>query len=121
MSTSAVDTDFTGMLVDVWPNDFAQNLASGILRLRNRESIEKPQLAISGKTYRITVNLAATSNVFLAGHKVRLEVSRSNFPGFDRNLNTGDAQAHSTQMVTATNVIYHDKAHPSAPIIPIIP
>ena len=121
VSTSAVDTDFTGMLVDVWPNGFAQNLASGILRLRSRESIEKPQLAISGKTYRVTVNLAATSNVFLAGHKLRLEVASSNFPRFDRNLNTGDAQAHSTQMVTATNVIYHDKAHPSALIMPIIP
>jgi uncharacterized protein len=120
-SSSAVDTDFTGMLVDVWPNGFAQNLTSGILRLRYRNSQEKPELANPGETYHITVDLWATSNVFLAGHKLRLEVSSSNFPRFDRNLNTGEEQARATRMVKATNVIYHDKAHPSAVIVPIVP
>jgi putative CocE/NonD family hydrolase len=121
MSSSAVDTDFTGMLVDVWPNGFAQNLTSGILRMRYRNSQEKPELANPGETYHITVDLWATSNVFLAGHKLRLEVSSSNFPRFDRNLNTGEEQARATRMVKATNVVYHDKAHPSALILPFVP
>jgi len=121
VSSSAVDTDFTGMLVDVWPNGFAQNLTSGILRMRYRNSQEKPELANPGETYHITVDLWATSNVFLAGHKLRLEVSSSNFPRFDRNLNTGEEQARATRMVKATNVIYHDKIHPSALIVPLVP
>ena len=121
VSSSAVDTDFTGMLVDVWPSGLAQNLTSGILRLRYRNSQEKPELANPSETYRVTVDLWATSNMFLAGHKLRLEVSSSNFPRFDRNLNTGEEQARATRMVKATNVIYHDKAHPSALILPIVP
>lgn len=121
VSSSAVDTDFTGMLVDVWPDGFAQNLTSGILRLRYRNSPEKPQLAEPGKVYRITVDLWATSNVFRAGHRLRLEVSSSNFPRFDRNLNTGEEQARATRMLKASNVVYHDKAHPSALIVPIVP
>jgi hypothetical protein len=120
-SSSAVDTDFTGMLVDVWPNGFAQNLTSGILRMRYRNSQEKPELANPGETYHVKVDLWATSNVFLAGHKLRLEVSSSNFPRFDRNLNTGEIQARGTRMIKATNVIYHDKAHPSALIVPVVP
>ena len=121
VSSSAVDTDFTGKLVDVWPNGFAQNLTEGILRLRYRNSQEKPELANPGETYHITVDLWATSNVFLAGHKLRLEVSSSNFPRFDRNMNTGEEQARATRMVKATNVIYHDRAHPSALVIPVVP
>jgi uncharacterized protein len=121
VSSSALDTDFTGMLVDVWPNGFAQNLTDGILRLRYRNSQETPELANPGQTYHLTIDLWATSNVFLAGHKLRLEVSSSNFPRFDRNLNTGEDQARATRMVKATNVIYHDKAHPSALVLPIVP
>jgi uncharacterized protein len=121
VSSSAVDTDFTGKLVDVWPNGFAQNLTEGILRLRYRDSQEKPELAKAGETYHVTVNLWATSNVFLAGHKLRLEVSSSNFPRFDRNLNTGEEQAGATRMSKATNVIYHDKGHPSALVLPLVP
>jgi uncharacterized protein len=121
VSSSAVDTDFTGMLVDVWPNGFAQNLTSGILRMRYRNSPEKAELANPGEMYHVTVDLWATSNVFLAGHKLRLDVSSSNFPRFDRNLNTGEIQARGTRMLKATNVIYHDRAHPSALIVPVVP
>jgi len=121
VSTSAVDTDFTGMLVDVWPDGFAQNLTQGILRLRYRNSQQKPELATPGETYHITLDLWLTSNVFLVGHKLRLEVSSSNFPRFVRNLNTGEEQARATRMVKATNVVYHDKAHPSALVLPIVP
>ncbi len=116
-----MDTDFTGKLVDVRPDGFAQNLTEGILRLRYRNSQEKPELVNPGETYRITVDLWATSNVFLAGHKLRLEVSSSNFPRFDRNLNTGEEQARATRMIKSTNVVYHDKAHPSALILPVLP
>lgn len=121
ISSSAVDTDFTGKLVDVWPNGFAQNLTEGILRLRYRNSQEKPEFVNPGEIYHISVDLWATSNVFLAGHKLRLEVSSSNFPRFDRNLNTGEDQARGTHMVRATNSVYHDKSRPSALILPIVP
>jgi putative CocE/NonD family hydrolase len=120
VSSSAVDTDFTGMLVDVWPNGFAQNLTSGILRMRYRNSQEKPELMNPGEGYHITVDLWATSNVFLAGHKLRLEVSSSNFPRFDRNMNTGELQSRASRAIKATNLIYHDKAHPSALILPVV-
>ena len=120
-STSAVDTDFTAKLADVWPNGFAQNLTEGILRLRYRDSQEKPQLAKPGRIYHLVVDLWATSNVFLTGHRLRLEVSSSNFPRFDRNLNTGEDQASGTRMVKADNAVYHDKDHPSALVLPVVP
>jgi len=121
VSTSGADTDFTAKLVDLWPNGFAQNLTEGIVRLRYRDSAEKAEPAKPGNIYRIKIDLWATSNVFLAGHKVRLEVSSSNFPRFDRNLNTGEEQAHATRMEKATNVAYHDKEHASALILPVVP
>ncbi len=121
VSTSAVDTDFTGKLVDLAPDGFAQNLTEGILRLRYRNSQEKPELAKPGDTYHITLDLWATSNVFRVGHRLRLEISSSNFPRFDRNLNTGEDQARSARMLKATNVIFHDKAHPSALLLPVMP
>src|SRR5579872_1708596 len=121
VSTSAVDTDFTGMLVDVWPNGFAQNLTSGILRMRYRNSQENPALANPGEVYHITVDMWATSNVFLPGHKLRLEVSSSDFPRFDRNMNTGELQSRASRMAKATNVLLHDNAHPSALVLPVVP
>jgi putative CocE/NonD family hydrolase len=121
VSSSVVDTDFTGKLVDVWPNGFAQNLTEGVLRLRYRNTQEKPELGNPGEIFHITVDLWATSNVFLPGHKLRLEVSSSNFPRFDRNLNTGEDQARATRMVKAINTIYHDKSRSSALVLPIVP
>jgi putative CocE/NonD family hydrolase len=121
VSSSAVDTDFTGKLLDVWPNGYAQNLTEGILRMRYRNSQEKPELANPGEMYHITIDLWSTSNVFLAGHKLRLEVSSSNFPRFDRNMNTGEDQSRATRFVKAANMIYHDKAHPSALVLPVVP
>lgn len=121
VSSSTVDTDFTAKLVDVWPNGFAQNLSEGILRMRYRNSQAQPELMNPGQIYKIKVDMIATSNVFLAGHKLRLEISSSNFPRFDRNLNTGEDQAYSTRMVKAENVILHDKEHPSALVLPVVP
>jgi len=119
--SSAVDTDFVGKLVDVWPDGFAQNLTEGILRARYRNSQEKPEFLNPGEIYKFTIDLWATSNVFLTGHRLRLEVSSSNFPRFDRNLNSGEDARTGTRMVKATNTIYHDREHPSALILPIVP
>jgi len=120
-ASSAVDTDFTAKLVDVAPDGFAQNLTEGIVRARYRDSQEKPTLINPGQIYRFTIDLWATSNVFRKGHLLRLEVSSSNFPRFDRNLNTGENPAFAVNSVTATNTIYHDGEHPSALILPVVP
>jgi len=120
-SSSAVDTDFTGKLVDVWPNGYAQNLTEGILRARYRNSPETVEFMNPGKTYKLTIDLWATSNVFLKGHKLRLEISSSNFPRFDRNLNTGQDVGHGTRWVKATNTILHDRENPSAVVLHVVP
>jgi putative CocE/NonD family hydrolase len=119
--SSAVDTDFTAKLVDVSPGGFAMNLTDGILRMRYRDSQEKPELMNPDQVYKILVDLWATSNVFKKGHIIRLEVSSSNFPRFDRNLNTGADQATSREFVSATNTILHDAEHPSVLWVPVIP
>jgi hypothetical protein len=121
VSSSGVDTDFTGKLVDVWPNGFSQNLTDGILRARYRNSMEKTEFMNPGEVYKITINLWSTSNVFLAGHKLRLEISSSSFPRFDRNLNTGEDPESGTRTVKATNRVYHDRDHASALVVPIVP
>jgi len=121
VSSSAADTDITAKLVDVAPDGFARNLTEGILRLRYRDSAERPQPLKPGTVYKVKLDLWATSNVFLAGHKIRLEISSSNFPRFDRNLNTGEEQAHAKRMVKATNHLLHDREHPSALILPVVP
>ena len=120
-SSSAVDTDFTAKLVDVSPSGFAMDLTDGILRMRYRDSQEKPELMNPDQVYKISVDLGATGNVFKKGHILRLEVSSSNFPRFDRNLNTGAVQATSREFAPATNTILHDAEHPSALLLPVIP
>jgi hypothetical protein len=120
-STSAADTDFTGKLVDVAPDGTAINLTEGILRARYRESTEgTPKPVTPGQIYEYKIDLWSTSNVFLKGHRIRLEVSSSNFPRFDRNLNTGKDAATSAEMVKATNTVYHDAQHPSAVVLPVV-
>ena len=121
VKSSAVDTDFSAKLVDVSPDGFAMNLTDGILRMRYRDSQEKPELMNPEQIYKVTVDLWATSNVFKKGHVVRLEVSSSNFPRFDRNLNTGAVQATSRDFVPATNTILHDAEHPSAVVVSAMP
>jgi putative CocE/NonD family hydrolase len=114
VSTNVKDTDFTAKLVDVFPDGTARNLTDGILRLRYRDSLEKPELAKPGELYRIVVDAGPTSNVFLKGHRIRLEVSSSNFPRFDRNPNTGALIADATRFAKANQIVFHDAAHPSA-------
>jgi len=120
-SSSASDTDFTAKLVDVGPDGFAQNLTEGILRARYRESTQQSTPIEPGKVLEYKIALWSTSNVFLKGHRIRLEVSSSNFPRFDRNLNTGKPASDSDASVKATNTIYHDAEHPSALVLPVIP
>jgi uncharacterized protein len=121
VSSSAVDTDFTAKLVDVWPNGYAQNLTDGITRARYRNSNERSEFLTPGKIYEVTIDLWATSDVFRPSHRLRLEISSSNYPRFDRNLNTGEDLLHGRRTIKAANVVYHDRKHPSAIILPVIP
>jgi putative CocE/NonD family hydrolase len=120
-STSARDTDFTAKLVDVCEDGCARNLTDGIIRARYRESMSSPSLLEPGRAYCYTIDLWATSNVFKAGHQIRLEVSSSNFPRFDRNTNTGGVIASDTELKPAIQTILHDAAHPSHVTLPIVP
>jgi uncharacterized protein len=120
-SSSAVDTDFTAKLVDVSPDGTAINLTEGILRARFRDSHEFSTPLVEGKIYPFSIDLWATSNVFRVGHRIRLEISSSNFPRFDRNLNNGKSAATSAKLVIATNTILHDATHPSALTLPVVP
>jgi putative CocE/NonD family hydrolase len=119
--SSATDTDFTAKLVDVWPNGFEQNLTEGILRASYRDSRSEAKPIVPGTAYQYEIDMWSTSNVFLKGHSIRIEVSSSNFPRFDRNPNTGKSQLDRDNHVRATNVILHDVEHPSALLLPVIP
>ena len=120
-SSSAVDTDFTAKLVDVWPDGFAQNLTEGIVRARYRDSQVHPVLMNPGQTYKFMVDVWATSNVFRKGHRIRLEISSSNFPRFDRNANTGEDSALARTSTKATNTVFHDAERSSVLILPVVP
>jgi hypothetical protein len=120
-SSSAVDTDFLAKLVDVGPDGFAQNLTEGIVRARYRDSQEKPDLLNPGQIYKFNIDMWSTSNLFRKGHVLRLEISSSNFPRFDRNLNTGEASSSGQRYVAATNTIYHDAGHPTVLTLPLVP
>jgi putative CocE/NonD family hydrolase len=120
-ASSAVDTDFTALLADVSPDGYARFLTDGIVRARYRNSTGKAELIEPGKVYKYVVDMWATSNVFKAGHSIRLYVSSSNFPRFDRNLNTGEPILGASRMVKANQTIYHDAEHPSALVLPVIP
>jgi hypothetical protein len=119
-SSNCTDTDFTAKLIDVYPNGSAILVLDNIIRARYRESMEKPVLMQPGNIYRIKMNLGDISYVFKAGHKVQLDVSSSNFPKYDRNLNTGGTLYTETQFNIAENIIYHDSEHPSYVLFPIV-
>jgi len=121
VSTSARDTDFTAKLIDVYPDGYARNLTDGILRLRYRNSLEHPELAKEGEVYRITVDAGVAANVFRKGHRIRLEISSSNFPRFDRNPNTGTPVASETRLLKASETVYHGREHPSHLVLMVLP
>ncbi|MCC6774926.1 MAG: CocE/NonD family hydrolase, partial [Gemmatimonadaceae bacterium] len=120
-SSSARDTDFTARLVDVHPDGTARALTDGILRARYRRSKSAPELLTPGQAVEMTIDVGATSNVFLAGHAIRLEVSSSNFPRYDRNPNTGAAFATDSATVPALQTILHDASRGSRLILPVVP
>ncbi|MEI5519780.1 CocE/NonD family hydrolase [Streptomyces brasiliscabiei] len=122
VSSSAVDTDFTAKLVDVFPDGKAINLCDGILRTRYRGGLASEELMEPGAVYEITVDMTGTSNVFLPGHRIRVDVSSSNFPRYDRNTNTGGVIARESegQMIPAINHVHHGPNHPSRLVLPII-
>ncbi|ANZ41690.1 X-Pro dipeptidyl-peptidase [Lentzea guizhouensis] len=120
VSSSAPDTDFTGKLVDVHPDGKAILLCEGIQRARYRHSLTEPVLMEPGAAYELTLDLGVTSNVFLPGHRIRLEVSSSNFPRYDRNTNTGGTIATDDALTVAVNQVHHGPAHPSRLVLPLI-
>jgi putative CocE/NonD family hydrolase len=119
-SSSAVDTDFTVKLVDVRPDGYAMNVAQGILRARYRNGAREPELMEPGEVYRLEIDMWSTSICFMPGHRMRVEISSSNFPQYDRNLNTGEENGLGTKMVTAHQTIYHDADHPSHILLPVL-
>lgn len=121
VSSSARDTDFTAKLVDVCPDGKAYNIQEGILRVRYRKGFESPVLMEPGKTYTIEVDMQATSNYFPAGHRIRLEISSSNFPRFDRNMNTVGNNYDEAKGVIAQNTVWHGPERESYVLLPIVP
>jgi hypothetical protein len=127
ISSDGPDTDFTLKLIDVYPpsedypEGFALNLTDGILRCRYRDSWEKPSLMTPGQVYPIKVSAFPTSNLFKRGHRIRLDISSSNFPHFDVNPNTGDPEGMGLTRRVARNTVYVDQSRPSHVVLPLIP
>ena len=120
-ASSAPDTDFTAKLVDVHPDGKAYNLGNGIIRASSRQSLEQRIAIEPDKVYEYTIDLWPTSNLFSAGDQIRVEISSSNFPHYDRNLNTGAKLGTATEMVRAAQTILHNGQYPSRMVLPIIP
>jgi hypothetical protein len=127
ISSSAVDTDFTAKLIDVYPpsadypEGYALNLTDGILRVKFRNSWEKTELMTPGDVYQVEIGLLPISNLFVKGHHIRLDISSSNFPRFDVNGNTGDNPGSSPVRITALNSVYHDEDRASYVLLPVVP
>jgi uncharacterized protein len=119
-SSSARDTDFWAQLTDVFPNGYSMHLTEGIIRGRYRKSLEKQELLEPGRVYEFDIDLWITSNVFQRGHRVRLDVSSSSFPKYDRNPNTGNEFGASTILNVAHQTIYHNNHYPSHITLPKI-
>ena len=120
-SSSAIDTDFTAKLVDVRPDGYAHNIQDGIIRARYRTSRSEPSLMEPGRVYEFVIDLWATSHLFKTGHRLRVEISSSNFPRFDRNPNTGAPLGQDDRLEVARQTVHHRGEHPSHIVLPIIP
>jgi uncharacterized protein len=120
-ATDGPDTDWTAKLVDVSPTGYAMNLCDGIFRARYRESRSDAQLLEPNRVYEYEIDVAVTGNVFLKGHSVRIEISSSNFPRFDRNLNTGKDYGKDGEIRVANQTVYHSREYPSHVLLPVIP
>ncbi|MFI5957377.1 CocE/NonD family hydrolase [Cryptosporangium sp. NPDC051539] len=120
VSSTAVDTDVTGKLVDVFPDGRALILCEGLCRMRYRSALNRPEPLVPGQIVEATIDLGVTSNVFRPGHRIRLEVSSSNFPRYDRNPNNGGTLASTASSQVALNRIFHGPARPSRLTLPVI-
>jgi hypothetical protein len=121
VSSDAKDTDFTVKVIDVYPDGRAYNLDESIQRMRYRDGYDKPLAWMApGKVYKVTLQPLTTSNYFEAGHRLRIEVSSSNFPRFDRNLNTGGHNYDEVDGVVAHNVVHHSQQYPSQVKITVV-
>jgi putative CocE/NonD family hydrolase len=120
-SSSALDTDFTAKLVDVYPDGRAMNVCDGVVRARYRASPGSPRLLRPGAVYGFAIDLWATSNVFKAGHRIRLQISSSNFPHLDPNPNTGHVFGRDDETAVAEQHVFHDALHPSHVVLPVVP
>jgi uncharacterized protein len=121
VATSANDTDFTLKLVDLSPSGASLLVTDGLLRMRYRVSLRDPTFVKRDQPYQATIDAGVTSYVFRAGHRVRVEVSSSNFPRFDRNLNMAEALADGSRSQRASQTVFHEKKYPSAIYLPVIP
>lgn len=120
-STSARDTDFVVKMVDVYPDGTAFNLAEGCIRARFRKGLLNEEPVIPGEINEYTISLAATSNLFKAGHRIRIEVTSSNFPRYDRNMNTGNPFGEDAEGIPAVQTVFHNAGYPSYIDLPVIP
>jgi uncharacterized protein len=120
-ATDGPDTDWTVKLVDVRPNGYAMNLCDGIIRARYRDGFTSPTPVEPGVVYRYEISAMVTGNVFRKGHRVRVEISSSNFPRFDRNLNTGNPVGRDAEMRVARQTVLHTSEYPSHVVLPVIP
>jgi putative CocE/NonD family hydrolase len=119
-ASSARDTDWVVRLTDVHPDGFSRLLCDGILRARYRNSAAQPELLNPREVYEFEIDLWATANTFLAGHRIRVAVTSSSFPRFDRNLNTGGVNAAERAPRVADNTLFHDPTHPTRIILPVV-
>lgn len=120
-ASSAPDTDFTAKLSVVYEDGLAVNLCYGIMRARYRDGYDSPRLIEPGRPYEYTITLMPTGILFRKGQRVRLDISSSDFPNFDRNHNTGEDFWSDSELRVAGQTIYHDREHPSRIILPVIP
>jgi putative CocE/NonD family hydrolase len=125
VSSDAPDTDFTAKLIDLYPpsadypNGYALNITDGIQRMRYRASWSQPEMMQPGEVYPVTIVLYPTANRFAAGHRIRLDISSSNFPRFDVNPNTGEPLGRNTRLRVAHNTVHHSARHPSHVVLPV--
>lgn len=119
-STDGRDTDWVVKLVDVYPDGFAMNIAEGILRARFRNGPDRMELLHPNQVYEFDVDMAGTANVFQPGHRIRVDITSSNFPQFDRNPNTGEDLGASAKVRTANQVIHHGAARASHVVLPVV-
>ena len=120
-ASSAPDTDFTAKLCDVRPDGYAQNIVEGVVRARFRDSLAAPSPIVPERVYEYRLDLWATSHLFKAGHRLRLEVSSSNFPRYDRNPNTGHDLFADAELTRAHQSVFHDSRYGSRVVLPVIP